>query len=338
MKSDFNFSLIPYGQWWRRHRRLFNEHFHHKAVVNYQPIQLREARALLHRLLLSPEHFMDHIHHSFGAAIMTVAYGIKVKESGDPYLATGHESLKGLAAAGIPGSFLVDLVPALKYVPSWFPGAGFKKKAAHWRRANEDLSQIPFKYVEQAMVCDTLNPSGYALFTKSSEQENGTAVPCLATKLIEGLPDKNNPTYPEDRELAESIAGVSYVGGADTTVSTVQTFFIAMALYPEVQKKAQTELDAVLGGKRLPDFDDRPSLPYINAMVKESMRWHQVVPLVCGEIHPMSHAAVGHVSSSDDEYDGYFIPRGTIVLGNAWFDQDISIRSAKLMSKQDHIA
>ena len=51
-----------------------------------------------------------------------------------------------------------------------------------------------------------------------------------------------------------------------------------MALYPEVQKKAQAEIDAVIGPNRLPDFHDRPSLPYINAIVKESTRWNVVVP------------------------------------------------------------
>jgi cytochrome P450 len=59
----------------------------------------------------------------------------------------------------------------------------------------------------------------------------------------------------------------------------VQTLFLALALYPEVQKKAQAEIDAVVGPNRLPDFDDRPFLPYINAVIKESMRWHLVVPL-----------------------------------------------------------
>jgi cytochrome P450 len=59
----------------------------------------------------------------------------------------------------------------------------------------------------------------------------------------------------------------------------VQTLFLAMALYPEVQKKAQAEIDAVVGPDRLPDFHDRPSLPYINAIVKESSRWNLVAPL-----------------------------------------------------------
>ena len=59
----------------------------------------------------------------------------------------------------------------------------------------------------------------------------------------------------------------------------MQALFLAMALYPEVQKKAQAEIDAVVGAHRLPDFEDRSSLPYINAIVKESMRWHLVLPL-----------------------------------------------------------
>ena len=52
-----------------------------------------------------------------------------------------------------------------------------------------------------------------------------------------------------------------------------------MALYPEVQINAQAEIDDVVGSHRLPDFEDRPSLPYINAIVKESMRWHLAGPL-----------------------------------------------------------
>ena len=63
------------------------------------------------------------------------------------------------------------------------------------------------------------------------------------------------------------------------TVSAVQSFFLAMAMYPAVQKKAQAEIDAVVGSSRLPDFGDRSSLPYINALLKESMRWQSVAPL-----------------------------------------------------------
>ncbi len=63
------------------------------------------------------------------------------------------------------------------------------------------------------------------------------------------------------------------------TVSTIQAFFLAMLLYPEVAKKAQAELDSVVGTDRIPTFEDRDNLPYINAIVKETIRWHPVAPM-----------------------------------------------------------
>ena len=84
-------------------------------------------------------------------------------------------------------------------------------------------------------------------------------------------------------------------------------FFVAMSQNPMVQEKARRELDAVVGPSRLPDLTDRKSLPYVNAVVKETMRWHSVAPL-----------GLPHVSTADDEYNGYFIPKGTIILANAW--------------------
>lgn len=52
-----------------------------------------------------------------------------------------------------------------------------------------------------------------------------------------------------------------------------------MMLYPEVQERARQELDEVVGHDRLPEFSDRPNLPYISAMVKEALRWKAVAPL-----------------------------------------------------------
>lgn len=84
-------------------------------------------------------------------------------------------------------------------------------------------------------------------------------------------------------------------------------FVLAMAIYPEVQKKAQKDLDAVLQGQRLPDFSDFEKLPYLAAMVNEVFRWQAVTPF-----------AVYHVSTADDVYEGYLIPKGSIIVPNAW--------------------
>ncbi|KAG6827827.1 hypothetical protein H0H87_003560, partial [Tephrocybe sp. NHM501043] len=67
--------------------------------------------------------------------------------------------------------------------------------------------------------------------------------------------------------------------GAETTSAVMAWFVTAMAAYPEVQIRAQEELDAVVGRSRMPSFSDLPHLPYICAMVKETLRWHPVDPV-----------------------------------------------------------
>ena len=104
----------------------------------------------------------------------------------------------------------------------------------------------------------------------------------------------------------------------------METLFLAMALYPEVQKKAQAEIDAVVGPNRLPDFHDRPSLPYISAVIKETSRWNLVSPLgrpsaiIIVTTIPTNFEGVPHKSTNDDEYNGYYIPKGTVLIANAW--------------------
>ena len=74
---------------------------------------------------------------------------------------------------------------------------------------------------------------------------------------------------------------------------------MAMALHPAVQKRIQDEIDRVVGTDRLPTFEDRPSLPLVDAVVREILRWRPVVPL-----------AIPHTAIKDDVYKGYFIPKG----------------------------
>jgi len=62
------------------------------------------------------------------------------------------------------------------------------------------------------------------------------------------------------------------------TYAIIYTFFKVMILYPEVQAKAQAELDTVVGNQRLPSTDDRAHLPYLNAILLELYRWHIVLP------------------------------------------------------------
>ena len=89
---------------------------------------------------------------AFAATIMKIGYGIAVQESDDPYISVAEEVFHGVAEAGIPGAFWVDFFPILKYVPSWFPGAGFQKKAAGWREAINTMADKPFRHVQEQLV------------------------------------------------------------------------------------------------------------------------------------------------------------------------------------------
>ena len=89
---------------------------------------------------------------TFGATIMKIGYGIAVQESDDPYISIAEEVMNGVAEAGIPGAFWVDLFPILKHVPSWFPGAGFQRKAAYWREAVNTMAEKPFRHVQEQLV------------------------------------------------------------------------------------------------------------------------------------------------------------------------------------------
>ncbi|KAF8874937.1 cytochrome P450 [Infundibulicybe gibba] len=259
------------------------------AVSKYLPAQSHETRRFLLNLLTSPKEFRDHIRHAFASTIMNVTYGIKVEEKNDPYVEAVEASLEGITEAGIPGAFLVDFMPILKYVPEWMPGAGFKRKAAYWRDANYRMAEKPWRFVE-------------------SQRSQGIASDSMAAALLDSLPHIGHTQREEEEIYSRNTAAMAFLGGADTTLSSFQAFFLAMALCPDAQRKAQAELDSVVGKNRLPDFADRDFLPYVNAITKEVMRWHNVGPL-----------GLPHRATRDDEYDGYFIPKGSTIIGDTWF-------------------
>lgn len=80
-----------------------------------------------------------------------------------------------------------------------------------------------------------------------------------------------------------------------------------MVKYPDVQAKAQAELDGVLGHGYLPTFENEDELPYLSAVVKETLRWESVTPL-----------GVPHLLTKDDVYKGYLLPAGAIIVANSW--------------------
>ncbi|KAI9456445.1 cytochrome P450 [Boletus coccyginus] len=282
MGWDWSFGHMPYGERWSKHRKLFEGQFRPLVAPTYWPLQRKEAHTLLRNILDSQENLIEHLRHNSAAVIMNVIYGIVISPKGDRYIDIAEKALEGMAKAAAPGAFLVDVFPWLKHVPDWLPGAGFQKKAANWKKYVLEMRDAPFTAVQKALAA-------------------GTASPCFVTHLM------NDEKTNEDVEIIRGCAGLAYAAGAESTVSSLSSFFLAMVLHPAVQAKAQAELDSVIGSGRLPDYNDRPSLPYIDAIVKEVLRWNPVAPL-----------GLPHMVTKDDIYDGYFIPAGTTIIGNTW--------------------
>ncbi|KZT24415.1 cytochrome P450 [Neolentinus lepideus HHB14362 ss-1] len=283
MGWGFNFAFMPYGKRWRDGRRIFHQHFNQGSTPRYHHAFSRQTRRLLYSLLTEPEDFLRHIRHTFAATILAATYGLDVTDRNDPYVTISEKAMQGASAAFVPGAFLVNDFPILKYVPSWSPGAEFQRKAMEWKKATDAMFHKPFNAVKVGI-------------------REGTAGPSVAATILQSLPVDG-----DNREEEYAIKAVGAAAYAGATISTAQVFILAMAMHPEVQRRAQAEIDAVVGRSRLPDFSDRDSLPYINAVVKEVIRWQPAFPL-----------GIPHASTADDEYCGYYIPKGSIIFGCSW--------------------
>ncbi|KAF8210916.1 cytochrome P450 [Mycena galopus ATCC 62051] len=278
--------MMKYGDQWRKDRELFHQALNAVAARNYHPNERTACHDLLRRLLRDPSNIMEELRHVVGNTIMSVTYGIKVQTQDDPFIALARDAIHTAADASVPGRFLVDVVPALRYIPEWFPGAGFKRLAKEWGKMLTDMIDLPF--AEAKRIIESGNaPTSFTSVSLSNIEESA---------------DKE-----KKEQAVKVIAGNMYVGGADTTVSALGTFVLAMLANPEAQRKAQAEIDSVLGDGDLPDFQDEESLPYVSALVKEVLRWRSVTPM-----------AIPHFLTVEDEYKGYRLPAGSIVIANAW--------------------
>ncbi|KAJ3516116.1 hypothetical protein NLJ89_g1324 [Agrocybe chaxingu] len=120
------------------------------AVTEHRPQLLRASGNLLNRFLdFADEHVITNVRHMAGETILSVAYGIEVKQRDDPYIAISEENVEAVTIAAIPGTFLVDGIPLLKYVPSWFPGTNWKRKAKEWRDSSIMMINLPFEVVKR---------------------------------------------------------------------------------------------------------------------------------------------------------------------------------------------
>ncbi|EIN11184.1 cytochrome P450 [Punctularia strigosozonata HHB-11173 SS5] len=269
----------PFGERFRLERKLMGTVLNIRAVNKWEHIISKETHLLLQQLLETPDQFSEHIRRMSTALYFMTLYGYPVQGDYDPFVLLAEEFMAASSVA-IRGGWLVDFIPALRYIPF----LSFHRKAAAWRAKVVDWVDKP-----------------YAELRKYFESNRD----CLCGAMLN--PEDGPRADAKIEEHIKWIATSVYGPGSDSSAVAIKQFILALTINPDICRRAGEELDAVVGRGRLPTLADRDRLPYIEAVYREVLRWGTPIPL-----------SVPHRLIQDDVYEGKVIPKGSWCLANIW--------------------
>ena len=277
-------TAAAFGAQWRSLRKHSHALLNLNASIKYQPVQDFESKQVLRDLLDAPQNYYDINRRYSTSVIMLVAYGYRVPTFDDPLIKKIYTVLDHLTEMTAPGAFAVESFPSLAVLPEFLLGGWYSKGKRYFKH-------------DSKVYMDLWN-------RLKKEVDAGTARDSFCKQFYLADPAKDGI----DELLAAYTCGGLIEAGSETTSTTINNWILAMTLNPDTMKKAQEEVDRVVGSDRLPDFDDEKDLPYIKAMVKEVLRWR-----------PVNKFGMFHATSEDDWYNGYFIPKGSVAVLNWWY-------------------
>ncbi|KAL1939407.1 hypothetical protein VTO73DRAFT_9963 [Trametes versicolor] len=261
-------------------RAVLHSGFHSRRADTYNEIQSLESIVLLHDLMTDPAHFERHLQRYSASVATFVAYGRRVKSVDEWIVKENMAAMDYLTSVNIPGKYLVESWPWLLKLP----------RSLQWFRHE------PEEHRQRDIALLT-----HLLDDVKKRMADGTAPECLTSQTMANQ-SKNGLS---DLDIAYTVSS-PFGAGIETTAGTLCVFFLAMLHFPEAMRKAQAELDAVVGADRLPGYEDRERLPYLKAVINETLRWRPIAVL----------GGTPHAVTADDEYNGMFIPRGSTVFAN----------------------
>ncbi|QRW03318.1 cytochrome P450 family protein [Ceratobasidium sp. AG-Ba] len=271
---DHDIIFMGYNPTLKYYRTLLQRALNNRVSLDYVPLQEYEVRRYMRRLVETPEKFMKHIHLLSASIAIRMVYGYKVDSADDRFVQAAEEVMAVFADVLSPGRWMVEVFPLLRYLPAWFPFTIIKRKIRVWQKSIDTYENDTFDYVLDQLAA-------------------GKAENSFTAKLLQ--PEDGEVIDEEKKHHIKVLASSLYGAGADTTVSAIQSFFLAMTLYPDVQAKAQTEI-----------------ANYFQERFSEILRWHPVLNLV-------GRRATG--KDDDNVVVGdkiYRIPAYTHVIVNTW--------------------
>ncbi|KAG0699967.1 cytochrome P450 [Suillus ampliporus] len=262
-----------------------------RLCTQFFPMQMKRAHEMIVNLIDDPQHYNAHLATFSSSIAMSAIYDYEASARDDPLVQIAENALGlGLAVMTPERAIILKHFPFLLKLPDWCWGSSIKRDAQASTNRINDMVNMPFRYAQQHMADNSL-PGQFAMVPENLQR-------------MEKQHEAFKPMFETTLKRASASA---FAGAHETTFSTLMVFVLAMVSYPDVQKCAQAEVDSVIGRDRLPTFEDRASLPYVEAIMRETFRWHPIGPL-----------GIPHAASNVDIYNGYLIPKGTIIMYNAW--------------------
>ncbi|PYH46227.1 cytochrome P450 [Aspergillus saccharolyticus JOP 1030-1] len=266
---------LPYGNRWRKHRFLLNTLLSRTRCEDYIKSQDLECKQLLWELLWTND-FAYQFHRFAASLSFSLAYGQRMERGDESEVQEVDRLMRQMSdKVFLPGVAF----PLLNYLPQWL---------APWKKTAAWLQETQARF-----------------FTHQMQKALSQSVKTWSHIVHEVARNRREVSFNE-LEMAH-VVGVTYEAGSDTTAFVLETFVLVAVLQRPAVVRAQIELDKVVGCHRMPALCDLPQLPYLQAFVREVLRWRPVVP---GGLH--------HCTSQDDEYLEYQIPAGTTVIPNHW--------------------
>ncbi|KAF5370351.1 hypothetical protein D9758_006937 [Tetrapyrgos nigripes] len=279
LSGGLAFPLAPSNEIWRKMRRATEPQLGVKSLMQYENIQTDEAILFAYDMLRRPDKCLENILRVTASVILSVVYDQPPLRSLDePSVHVMDDFLHKLNRAAQPGAHIVEAIPVLEYIPTFL--SSWKKNAKRDFQKFSSMFLKDYSTVKERLI---------------DEQRQS-----LLAKMLEGgsRHDMN------DLETAWAAAMI-YAAAYDTTSATLTWFFFIMIHFPDIQRKAQEEIDTVVGQSRLPSFSDTKHLPYVTALIREIVRWRPATP-------------IGVPHASDDYYNNQLIPGGSICIPNVW--------------------
>ncbi|PWY89944.1 putative cytochrome P450 [Aspergillus heteromorphus CBS 117.55] len=302
LNKGLNPAFMQYGPNWRLHRRFYSTLLNMKASQTYRRLQDIGSKELVHELL-STNDFSEVFYRYTSDVMLRLVYG-----KGRDWNDADHRRLQQINEMATfilqNASFrttLLDLFPVLDKLPMQF---------MKWR---QEAAQLHDKTREVYVEC-----------ANSALQEQ-------SWNWIQEIQER-----PESKDIPwEDVSyslGELYVAGIYTTKMVLETFVTTCVDHMDVVRKAQNELDSVVGTERLPNFGDMDRLLFVGAFISELVRWKPISPI-----------GVPHAVIQDDEYLGFRIPKDATIIANQWginmdeavFDAPETFRPERYMDNPD---